>query len=76
MQPATWRVEANGDLSANIGDLRLVVQAPRDGDPLVHFMLFRRPRVGEEYVLLASGTEANLQAAKASAVRLAKRSSR
>ena len=76
MQSVSWHVEADGDLSAEIGDWRLIIRTQRDGNLLVHFMLLRRLRGKEKYALLASGTEDNIQAAKNSAIRMAERSMR
>ncbi len=76
MQSISWHVEPDGDLSTEIGDWRLVIHTPRDGDLLVHFVLLRRLGGTEKYVLLASGTEDNVQAAKNSAIRMAERSMR
>ena len=76
VQSVSWHVEADGDLSAEIGDWRLVIHTPPDGDLLVHFMLLRQLRGREKHVLLASGTEDNVQAAKDSAIRMAERSMR
>jgi hypothetical protein len=76
MQPAEWWTEANQDLSMEIGDLRLVVQALRDGESLVHFMVFRHSRADVPDVLVASGTAEDIRAAKEAVIRASKRYAR
>ncbi len=70
-----WRTEPNGDLSAIILDLRLVVH---EGDSFSRFLLLSRSHDGSanHEVLLESGCEDDVDAAKARAVRRAVRLTR
>jgi hypothetical protein len=65
-----WRTEPNGDLSAIMLNLRLVIH---EGDRYSRFLLLSRSRVGSRNheVLLESGCEDDVPAAKARAIRRA-----
>ncbi len=65
-----WREESNGDLSAMLHGMRLVV---RERDGFARYLLLAGPRqeAGQSEVLLESGSEDHVDAAKERAVRRA-----
>jgi hypothetical protein len=65
-----WRTEPNGDLSAVMLNLRLVIH---EGDGFSRFLLLGRSGngSGKQEVLLESGCEDDVHAAKARAIRRA-----
>ena len=65
-----WHEESNGDLSATLHGMRLVV---RERDGFARYLLLARPRweAGQSEVLLESGSEEHVDAAKKRAVRRA-----
>lgn len=67
-----WRIEPNGDQSAMMPNLRIVV---RDADGFTRFLLLKRPHFGGRGLetLLESGCENDVRAAKAKAVQRAVR---
>lgn len=71
MQHGTWRTEPGGSLVLEAGELRLVVDRVRGGARF----LVRRSASGlpDGGALVASGTEAGVQAAMVSAERMATR---
>jgi len=65
-----WHEEANGDLSATLHGMRLVV---RERDGFARYLLLGRPRweAGQSEVLMESGSEDHVDAAKEMVVRRA-----
>ena len=64
-----WQVEPNGDLSATMLNLRLVI---RDAGGFIRFLLLRRSRFRSQgETLLESGCENNVSTAKARAIQRA-----
>jgi hypothetical protein len=66
-----WRLEPDGVLAAEIGNVRLVIRKPAEAGALVRFLVLRRG--AEEDSLIGSGTEADVRSAMQTASRMAER---
>jgi hypothetical protein len=66
-----WRLEPDGVLAAEIGDVRLVIRKPAEAGALVRFLVLRRG--GEEDSLVGSGTEVDVRSAMQTASRMAEK---
>ena len=66
-----WRTEPQGILSADVGGLRLIVQAPERTGGLVRFMVLRRDTLEGSEALVGSGSEETVRDAMTAAERMA-----
>ena len=68
-----WRTEAHGILSAEVGDFRLVVQAPQEVGGFVRYMVLFRATLDNAERLICSGSKENVRAAMRAAEETASR---
>lgn len=68
-----WRTEPEGVLAAEIDGLRLVVQASKETNDQVRFLVLRREGSGKPLSIIASGTEESVRAAMQAATRMGER---
>lgn len=73
MQRELWKTEPSGVLSSEVDGLRLVVQAPKQADGPVRFLVLRQATNGGLGTLVGSGSETGVQAAIIAAEQMANR---